>query len=285
MRFRNPTAEIFVPDGKSEDEALRQTTHLGIGAHPDDLEINMAHGILECFGRADRRFTGVTCTDGAGSARAGVYADYSNEQMVEVRRQEQRAAAHVGRYGAMIQLAYTSAQVKSPASRAELTLELADILRIARPKVVYTHNPADKHATHIAVCSATIAALRMLKPDERPERVYGCEGWRGLDWLPDSHKVVLSMDAHPNLAMALMGVFDSQITGGKRYDIAAAGRRAANASFLESHAVDTASAAAFAVDLTPLLADETLTPAAYVQRLIGEFQAEVRKEWTAIGEG
>jgi LmbE family N-acetylglucosaminyl deacetylase len=283
MKFRQAQAEILVPDGRPEREALARTTHLAIGAHPDDLEINMAHGILECFGRADRWFAGVTCTDGAGSARADVYAEYTDAQMIEVRREEQRTAARVGRYGAMIQLAYSSAQVKSPTGRAALVEELVAILRAARPRIVYTHNPADKHATHVAVSAAAIAALRALASDERPERVLGCEGWRDLDWLPDARKVVLPMDAHPSLAMALMGVFDSQIAGGKRYDLAAAGRRAANATFLESHAVDVTDAASFAVDLTPLLADESLTPLAYMEQRIGEFRDEARKTWTAIG--
>ena len=38
----------------------------------------------------------------------------------------------------------------------------------------------------------------------------------------------------------------------KRYDIAAAARRAANATFYQSHAGDEATALVYAVDLTPL---------------------------------
>ncbi len=283
MKFHQPVAEILVPDGRPVAEALARTTHLGIGAHPDDLEINMAHGILECFGRADAAFTGVTCTDGAGSARAGVYASYTDAQMVAVRREEQRTAARLGRYAAIAQLAFTSAQVKSPAGRGPLVEDLVALLRAARPRVVYTHNPADKHATHVAVCIAAIAALRALPPAERPERVLGCEGWRDLDWMPDARKVVLPLDARPSLAMALMGVFDSQIAGGKRYDLAAEGRRRADASFLESHSVDSVTAASYAVDLTPLLAEGAPSPLEYVESLIGEFRADVRKTWAAVG--
>lgn len=283
IRLHQPAAEILAPDGRPVTEALARTTHLGIGAHPDDLEIHMAHGILECFGRSDAAFTGVTCTDGAGSARAGVYANYTDAEMVAVRREEQRAAARIGRYAAIAQLAYTSAQVKSPTGRQALIEDLVTLLRAARPRVVYTHNPADKHATHIAVCGAAIAALRALPPAERPERVLGCEGWRDLDWLPDRRKVVLPLDSRPGLAMALVGVFDSQITGGKRYDLAAEGRRRADATFLDSHAVDQVALASFALDLTPLLADDAPSPLEYVESLIGEFRAEVRDAWTSVG--
>lgn len=283
LRLHQPAAEIWVPDGRPVDEALARTTHLGIGAHPDDLEIHMAHGILECFGRADAAFTGVTCTDGAGSARAGVYANYTDAEMIAVRREEQRAAARVGRYAAIAQLAYTSAQVKSPAGRQALMEDLVMLLRATRPRVVYTHNPADKHATHVAVCSAAIAALRTLPPAERPERVLGCEGWRDLDWLPDRRKVVLPLDSRPGLAMALVGLFDSQIAGGKRYDLAADGRRRADATFLDSHAVDQVALASYALDLTPLLADDAPSPLGYVESLIGEFRAEVRDAWTSVG--
>lgn len=30
--------DIFVADGLAEEEAMERTTHLGIGAHQDDLE-------------------------------------------------------------------------------------------------------------------------------------------------------------------------------------------------------------------------------------------------------
>ena len=51
MTFHNSTAEIYVPDGKSVVAALKRVTHLGIGAHQDDLEFMAFHGILE-IGRA-----------------------------------------------------------------------------------------------------------------------------------------------------------------------------------------------------------------------------------------
>jgi LmbE family N-acetylglucosaminyl deacetylase len=284
MKFQQPNAEVMVPDGLAADAALARTTHLGIGAHQDDLEIAMLHGILECFGRADAWYTGVTCTDGSGSPRAGVYASCSDAEMAAVRVEEQRTAARIGRYGAMVQLAYSSKQIKGD-GQAALAADVGTLLAVARPRVIYTHNPADKHATHLAVCSAVIQALRALPAARHPERVLGCETWRGLDWLPDARKVVLPVDKNPGLIAALLGVFDSQVAGGKRYDRAAVGRFEANATFFDSHAVDTTSAAVYAMDLMPVVTDGTCDVMDYVGELMQETEKAIRQQWAAVWRG
>jgi LmbE family N-acetylglucosaminyl deacetylase len=274
MKLTNQTADIFVPDGMPVEAALARTTHLGIGAHQDDLEFMTVHGILACFGQPDKAYCGVTCTDGAGSSRSGVYAAYTDDQMKAVRRGEQRTAAMVGRYGAMLQLDFTSRQVKAR-DNAALADDLYAVLKATRPQVVYTHAPSDKHDTHVGVTRAALAALRRLPATERPGRVYGCEIWRDLDWLPDDRKVVLDVSDRANISAALSGVFDSQISGGKRYDDAVMGRRRAHATFFESHAVDSATLLTFAMDLTPLVQDDTLSVAAYTASLIDAMRADV----------
>ena len=276
MKLTKTTAELFVPDGADVDAALKRTTHLGVGAHQDDLEFMAVHGILACFGQADKAFCGVTCTDGAGSSRSGVYASYTDEQMRAVRRQEQRTAAMVGRYGAMLQLDFASKEVKSQ-DNAAVVSDLYEILKATHPQAVYTHAPSDKHDTHVGVVRAVIAAIRQMPQAERPAQVYGCEIWRDLDWLPDDRKVVLNVSDRPNIATALSAVFDSQISGGKRYDEAVMGRRKAHATFFESHAVDAATMLTFAMDLSPLVRDEALSLAAYTALLIDEMKADVVK--------
>jgi len=277
MRLANPTAQIFIPDGAQIEDALRRITHLGIGAHQDDLEFMALHGILTCYHSRDLWFGGVTCTNGAGSARTGPYAHYSDADMMRVRREEQNAAAVVGRYGVMIQLDYSSSAVKNPADTS-LKNDLKEILIETRPQIVYTHNPADKHETHVAVVVATLQAIRELKPEQRPQKVWGCETWRDLDWLPDEDKVLMDVSAHENLAAALQGLFDSQIAGGKRYDLASQGRRRANATFLESHAVDKTTAQIFGMDLTPLAHDDSLDIVGYVTGFIDKFKADVTQK-------
>ena len=274
MKLHNPTAEVFIPDGQPPDAALARITHLGIGAHQDDLEFMAFHGIEACFHSDADWFGGVTCTNGSGSARIGAYEKFTDEQMLAVRRDEQRQAAILGRYAAMLQLDYPSKIVRDPAD-PRLRDDLVAILAAARPRVVYTHNPADKHDTHIAVVVPVIQAIRTLPRELRPEAVHGCEVWRNLDWLPDAEKIVHDVSGHDNLAAALNGVFDSQIAGGKRYDLAVLGRRRANATFFESHGVDHSDALAFAMDLTPLAHDDTLDVVEYVTGFIDRFRADV----------
>ncbi len=277
MKLHNPSTSIFIPDGKSEGDALARVTHLGIGAHQDDLEFMAFHGILACFARDDQWFGGVTCTDGAGSSRTGPYADFSNEEMMAIRKKEQDTAASVGHYGAMIQLDYPSSSVKGQ-DKQHLTADLLEILAATRPQVVYTHNLADKHDTHLGVTLAALQAMRQLPSDLRPKQVIGCEVWRNLDWLPDADKVLMDVSGRDNLAAALNGIFDSQIAGGKRYDLATLGRRAANATFFDSHSTDAATQLVFGIDLTPLVTDETKDIVGYVCDLIDQFNADVRQK-------
>ena len=275
MNFHNANARFFVPDQATEP--LGRITHLGIGAHQDDLEFMAFHGILECFARDDKWFGGVTCTNGAGSSRTGAYEKFTDAQMMAVRRTEQNNAAIVGQYGVMIQLDHPSSAVKSPSDPA-LKNDLKEILAATRPEVVYTHNPADKHDTHIGVVIAALQAMRELPRDQRPKKVIGCEVWRNLDWLADAEKVVMDVSGRDNLAAALNGVFDSQIAGGKRYDLATLGRRAANATFFESHATDRANQLIFGMDLTPVVADESKDIVDFVGGYIDRFNADVKKK-------
>lgn len=272
----NQKAIVYIPDGAEQGAALRRITHLCIAAHQDDIEF-MAYGpIAECFGKKDKWFGGVVVTDGAGSPRSGLYADYTDEDMKAVRIVEQKKAAVVGEYVAQILLGCPSSQAKDRKD-TQIVRQLADILRAARPQYVYTHNLADKHDTHVGVAAKVIAALRLLKEDERPEKVFGCEVWRDLDWMPDSQKVFLDCGGHPNIGRCLSAVFDSQIVGGKRYDLAAEGRRLANATFSASHACDTYTALNYAMDLTPLMLDKDLKIADYVAGFIAKFEQEVRQ--------
>ena len=274
MHLQNATAQIFIPDGKPLGDALARVTHLGIGAHQDDLEFMAFHGIAACFHSDVEWFGGVTCTNGSGSSRIGAYEKFTDAQMMEVRREEQRQAAVVGRYAAMVQLDYASKVVKD-ATDTTLKEDLKAVLAATQPGIVYTHNPADKHDTHIAVVVPVLQAIRELPREQRPAQVHGCEVWRNLDWMPDAEKIAHNVSGHENLAAALNGIFDSQIAGGKRYDLAVLGRRRANATFFESHGVDQSDALAFAMDLTPLAHDDSLDIVDYVAGFIDRFRADV----------
>jgi LmbE family N-acetylglucosaminyl deacetylase len=274
MQLHNTGAEIYSPDGAAANTALSRTTHLAVAAHQDDIEIMAYHGILECFGKPDKGFAGVTLTNGSGSPRDGLYAKYTDEEMQVVRRKEQKKAAFVGEYAAHVFLDYSSSAVKDGAN-TQVVEDLKKIIAASKPQVIYTHNLADKHDTHVATTLRVIRALRELPRDARPQHLYGCEVWRNLDWLNDNDKVIFNVEAHENLAMSLVGVFDSQVCGGKRYDLATMGRRRANATYLASHGVDESTSLIFGTDLTPLMEDKLLDPGEYTQGFINRFAQEV----------
>ena len=281
MRLSHPQADVFVPAGElTPDAALRRVTHLCLGAHQDDIEI-MAHaGITDCLDTPGKAFGGVVVTNGAGSPRTGAYAHMSDEQMQIVRRDEQRKAAQLGHYAIQLQLAHPSADVKQKA-HAGVAADLLAIFNGCTPEVVYLHSPADKHDTHIAVLQRCLTALRALPAAKRPGRVLGCEVWRDLDWVVDADKVALDSGRHPELGSELLKVFDSQVTGGKRYDLGTTGRRAANATFHTSHATDKVTGITWAIDLTPLVTDASLDlglyALAYVDRLRADIAARIAK--------
>lgn len=285
MKLSRSDADIYLPApsaGLTADAALARTTHLCVIAHQDDIEINAYPPVAECFGRNDRFFTGVVMTNGAGSARTGKFANVTDAEMQGIRRAEQRAAADLGRYNLQLQLGHASGDVKQP-GHAGVRADLVTIFGGCTPEVVYLHQPMDKHDTHVACFVRCIEAIRTLSRERRPRRVLGVEGWRDLDWLADADKVPLDASANPELAEKLINVFESQIVGGKRYDRAAMGRRAANATFFASHSTDTASSLAFAIDLTSLVQNEMLSPLDFALNHVDRFRSDVATRLRQLG--
>jgi len=282
MKFSNQLADIYVPDpGLSPEDALRRVTHLCVVAHQDDIEIMAQSGISDCLEQPAKAFGGVVVTNGAGSPRSGRYGSYTDEQMQAVRREEQRTAAKLGKYSIQLQLAHPSADVKR-SGHAGVASDLAAIFAACRPEVVYLHNPADKHDTHVGVLLRCLEAIMALPQESRPARALGCEIWRDLDWLRDADKVALDSGRHPKLARKLLAAFDSQISGGKRYDLAAVGRRSANATFFSSHATDQLSGITWAIDLTPVTRDGGPSVQDFTASLIAGLASDVSQRLSKL---
>lgn len=272
LAFSNPEAEIFFPD--NQETTLSKTTHLGIGAHQDDLEIFAIHGILRAYENPDKHFTGVTMTDGRGAPRSGPCAGISDDDLWEIRVEEQKKAASIGNYLAQILLNIASNRLKRP-PREGAVKDLQMILKATNPRVIYTHNLADKHDTHVAVALCVIEALMTLNPPLENVKLYGCEVWRSLDWLPDEEKITLDVSRHEELQEALLSVFESQIAGGKRYDLATMGRRQANATYYQSHETNSAERMVYAMDLTPLIHNPGMDIEHYVSNYVLSFAKDV----------
>lgn len=272
MKFKNENALIYIPNNRNTDTTLSNTDILCIAAHQDDTEIMAYHAIEECSRSKDKFFTSVIVTDGGGSPRTGEYSDYTDEEMKLIRIEEQNKAAEIGEYLGQIQLAYPSAKVKE--NDKNVVDDIALIIKETKPKVIYTHNLADKHKTHVAVALRVISALQEIKKELRPEKLIGLEVWRGLDWMNDEDKMVYDASKNRILAEQLLEVFDSQIAGGKRYDKAAIGRRLANATFFGDHRVDEVDAAIYGINMTELMDDDNIVKE-FITKQIDNFKNRV----------
>jgi LmbE family N-acetylglucosaminyl deacetylase len=251
LKLSRPAAEIFIPDGTSWEVTCARVTHLVVAAHADDVEIMAWHALLQ-----PERLAAVIVTGGRDSS---------------TRLLEQKRAAAMGHYAAVIWLDHASADVRQPA-HAAVASDLGAILSAIRARWVYTHNLADRHDTHVAVAVRTVQALRA--NPSTVERVLGCEVWRALDWLQPQDKVTLDVSRQEERLMPLIGAFDSQLES-KRYDVAAAGRKRANATFLDPHAADRSTALEYAMDLTPLVRDPTLDIARWTLQFVERFARDV----------
>ena len=276
MTFVRSDAEMYIPDGVSQETALSRADILAICAHPDDLEVMAVPGILKAYAQGGLRFFGIVATNGVGSMRSVDYLDRSYLEMREVRIGEQKEAARLGRYSGLALLNYESGEVKD-ACFSEIDADLKNLIKEIRPEEVYLHNPFDRHDTHIAVCVRAISALRAVAAETgwRPERVYGCEHWRGLDWLVHCDRVALPVHDPEHIADQLLHVYASQMMDVRKFDQAVRCRRVVNATYQEGHAIGSEQEVAYAVDLLPLVEDPTIKMVDYVRHTVDRFRSDI----------
>lgn len=246
---------------------------LAIAAHHDDIEIIATDGISRSI-KGEGSFVGVVVTDGGGSARDGEYAHYTDEMMKRVRVKEQNRAADIGRYQEVIYLNHTSKEIKSGFNK-NLLGEISEIVMKYQPDIIYTHNLCDKHPTHIGVVTHVVASLKAIDSKSKPQELYGVEVWKDLDWMIDKSKVVFDVSSAKKLTKKQLLAHRSQVVGGKRYDIATIGRRSANATYSESHSVDSSDQMILAMDLLPLIDGRANSVVDYAKKQISDFEQEV----------
>lgn len=276
MEFTRSNVDIYVHKlfrSKPLEKILPKTTHLVVGAHQDDIEIMAYHAIQECYRSKSKWLTGITMTDSRTGPRGRVFKSLSDIKMTKLRRQEQRKAAEIGEYLAQFQLGYDSDQVKENADG--VCDDLEKLFLVCRPKYIYLHNLCDKHLTHVACALRAVTSLRRIREEWSPEKVFGCEVWRNLDWMADGEKVIHPVSKYPTLRSKLIQVYKSQIQGGKNYTSGSEGRRLANATFFESNKIDKETHLSFAMDLTPLVLDLNLDPREFVRRKLDSMKSEV----------
>lgn len=240
-------------DNASLDETLLRTTHIGIGAHHDDLEIMAYSSISSCYKQNLPSFLGIIITNGENSPRKGDYKNVSNSEMIKIRINEQINASNIGKYSGVIMFNLTSKNLKSTINY-NLISDLATIISKSDPSNIITHNPFDNHDSHVCTFINVIKALKTLKPEDISNtKILGSEVWGSLDWIPKKYKVLLDTSYDNDFFISLMSCFKSQIVGGKNYIEATNGRRISNATYLEYEHIENYSSVNFALDLSELV--------------------------------
>lgn len=264
--------EIYYPKNRKTGKVK----YLAISAHQDDIEIMAFYGIAKGYRSVNYSFAAVVTSDGAGSARINEYKDYTDEMMKEVRYLEQKEAAEIGKYNVLYLLKHPSKQIKDP-SDEEIINQYMEIIKELKPEVIYTHSLLDKHPTHLGVSLKVLEAIKRLNKEDQPKHVYGMEVWRDLDWVDDEDKIAFDVSYNKKLQKDILNVFKSQIVGGKRYDLAAIGRRYANATFAESHSVDTMKMITFGIDMSKV-AKGKIDVKTFINGFLDKFQKNVNKQ-------
>ncbi len=121
---------------------------MGIGAHPDDLEILCGGTLAKYCARGDEV---VMCHASWGDM--GHYV-IPPEELSQIRSNEAKAAAAVIGAEAM-ELGFFDMRINYT---EEAQLRFTDAMRAARPDVVITHHPNDYHSDHNAVTQLVLHA-------------------------------------------------------------------------------------------------------------------------------
>ena len=261
---------IYLPKSRKE----QPVKWLCICAHQDDCEIMAIDGILNGYYSKKFSFALVETTDGGGSARTGKFKNYTDDEMKAARIKEQQVASEIGRYNSLYMLNYTSKEVKDSYNE-QIVQDYIQIIKELKPQVIYTHSVLDKHPTHVGVALKVVKALRSLPKDEQPKLFYGCEVWRGLDWISDEKKIGFDVSRNEKLQKKLLDVFESQIAGGKAYTKASIGRRYQNATYFQSRSVDSYKMISYAIDMKPILEKPNLSVRDFALSFVDDLRDEI----------
>lgn len=264
---------IYLPKNRNN----KPVKYLCICAHQDDNEIMAMDGVLKGIRSGNHSFALVVTADGGGSARTGEFKDYTDEMMKAVRIKEQQEASEIGRYHSLYLLNYPSKDIKDKNNR-DIVEEYKNIIKELKPEVIYTHSVLDKHPTHLGVAVKVIEAIRELDKEYQPKVFYGCEVWRGLDWINDDKKIGFDLSRNVKLQKKILDVFKSQIAGGKEYTKASLGRRYANATYFQSHSVDTYKLVNYGIDMRPLIKDRNLSIKEFALSYVDDLRNEISNE-------
>lgn len=187
---------------------------LGIGAHPDDLEIN-------CGGTLARYFqTGHQVT--MAHACSGDKGHFTTEpsELAQIRAQEgQKAAALIG--AESFWLGFDDGEIEGSLENRKIFI---DLLRQVQADIVFTHSPEDYHADHMAVSRmvvdaafmSTVPYIKTRHPAlTKTPQIYFIEPYSGVHFEPE---LFVDISAAFHLKMEMMSSHQSQVVWLKAHD-------------------------------------------------------------------
>jgi len=111
---------------------------LGIGAHPDDLEI-LCGGTLAKYSATGHKISMAIVTEGSAGS-----SELSIEELAKVRKKEAENSAKI----INAELLWLEEPDELFFENKETRLKIMNLIRQAKPDVIITHAPSDYHPDH-----------------------------------------------------------------------------------------------------------------------------------------
>ena len=255
MHFSQSNSRLYTRSGTG---TLPRTKLGAFLAHSDDLEFGCPHAVIESLKNPDRNLGVVIVNDGSGPPYGASYSKMSPQEIIDVRIEEQFAAARAGKYEFAAMLSHPSSQTRPilntvPQINEKLVAEMIEIIETTQPEVLYTHNPWDMHPSHIAVLKHLLCALRHTK--HKPQGLFGGEVWGPLDRVPAPYLQVWDCTEFEDLLEELLRYFVSQNVI-KSYDRNVPARRRTLAKLYHPHNDTGCNSVHLGVDMRLILTGE-----------------------------
>lgn len=198
---------------------------LMVSAHPDDPEFGAA-GTLARLAEAGSEVKIVICTDGS---EGGEDPSVPDAILTQLRYAEQREAAKELGIADVIFLGHPDGRLQHT---IEFRREITRLIRLHRPELVLTHVPAIDinstpgayHPDHIAVGSATLAAVYPASRNPRAFRellAEGLQAWRVKEvWIPTwgAGDYFVDITSTVEKKIAALRRHDSQVKNWEKWD-------------------------------------------------------------------
>jgi len=236
---------IAIQQGKPLDDFLgRKDIMVVISPHPDD-DVLGAGGVMIEAAEKGRAVFSVTLTDGRSSPRKG--PPISDEEMVELRQKESRAALKIlGAAGGFYFLKQSSGLGGEEGRK--VAEDLRGLFESVRPSEVFLPAPYERHPTHIRCTRLTLEALRS-STGLRPS-LLGYSLWGGF--FGEKNRVARDITPFVRKKVEAVLAHSTQIAY-KNYQQGILGKNNSEAIFWESQEAQAATFVEAFLDMSELL--------------------------------